>query len=145
MPVQQDDRERLAKIVEFAMGELSDLKAKFLRVDRPTYETNRDLRRNLERCVENIVNASLDMAKILLVADNLPIPDTYRQYFEALATAGIISKDASQAMGHGVTLRNVLAHHDLDIRWRSIGRFLSADWPHYEAFLAIVRQRILAG
>jgi len=142
MPVQQDDRERLAKIADFVAGEIGDLKAKFLHVDRQTYETNRDTRRNLERCVENIVNASLDMAKILLVADNLPIPDTYRQYFEALCTAAVIRQDASQAMGHGVTIRNVLAHHYLDIRWRSLGRFLSSDWPHYEAFLEIVRQRI---
>jgi len=138
----RDDRERLAGIADSVPGELVDIKAEFLRVDRQTYETDRDVRRNLERCVENIVNASLDMAKILLVADNLPIPDTYRQYFEALCTAGVIRQDASQAMGHGVTLRNVLAHHYLDIRWRSLSRFLSTDWPHYEAFLEIVRQRI---
>jgi uncharacterized protein YutE (UPF0331/DUF86 family) len=142
VPVPQDDRERLAKIVEFALVELGDLKARFLRVKRQSYEMDRDLRRNLERCIENIVNASLDMAKILLVAENLPMPDTYRQYFEALANAGVIAPDVSQAIEHGVTIRNVLAHHYLDIRWRSIERFLREDWPYYETFLETVRRRI---
>ena len=145
MPLQQDDQERLAKIGAFALGELGDLKAKFLRVNRSSYELDRDLRRNLERCIENIVNASLDIAKILLLAGNLGIPDTYRQYFEALASAGTIAQGASEVMGHGVTLRNVLAHHYLDARWRSIERFLTSDWPHYETFFEMVRRRTAEG
>ena len=145
MPLPQDDRERLAKMEAFAVGELGDLKAKFLRVSRQSYEADRDLRRNLERCIENIVNASLDMAKILLLAENLPIPDTYRQYFEALAHAGVIAPDVSQALEHGVTIRNVLAHQYADIRWRSIERFLRSDWPQYETFIEAARRRVTEG
>lgn len=79
--MQNEDKARLIKIIDFLEEELSDLQNKFLNVDYILFQTDRDLRRNLERCIENIVNSSIDIAKIILINEDAAVPTTYREYF----------------------------------------------------------------
>jgi hypothetical protein len=39
----------------------------------------------MERWVENLVNASIDIGKIVVAAEMLPLPHTYRETMETLA------------------------------------------------------------
>ncbi|HID95445.1 MAG TPA: nucleotidyltransferase domain-containing protein [Candidatus Latescibacteria bacterium] len=50
---------------------------KFSKMDWRTYNLDRDLRRNLERWLENIVNCSIDIAKIILASEGREIPGSY--------------------------------------------------------------------
>jgi len=68
------DNERLMRIINFMELELNDLK-RFTQIEYGEYQEDRDKRRNLERCIENVVNASLDIAKILLASQESEIPD----------------------------------------------------------------------
>lgn len=142
MGLEQVDKERLARITDFFESELCDLRDKFQQLDSKSYLSNRDIRRNVERCLENIINASLDAAKIILVSNKLPIPDTYREYFVTLYIANLIDKDTADKLSDGVRLRNVLAHQYLDIRWDRINKFLKGDWEHYEKFLSFLKDCI---
>ncbi len=143
MPLERVDKERLARITDFLQEELRDFKNKFLEVNSKNYKTNSDLRRNLERCIENIINASLDAAKIILVAEEIAIPDTYREYFLSLADKDVLDKTNALALANGVKLRNMLAHQYLDIRWQGIENFISSDWKVYEAFLDSVKRHLI--
>ena len=67
------DKERLTRIVDFLKTELKDID-KFKDLDQKTYERNTDVRRSAERWAENIVNASIDIAKILLASNKAKIP-----------------------------------------------------------------------
>lgn len=116
MGLEQIDRERLTRISDFLYSELSNIKHKFQNIDFKIYSSNRDTQRNVERCIENIINASLDIAKIILVSKNLPIPETYRKYFITLYTSDIIDKETADTLSDGVRLRDILAHQYLDIR-----------------------------
>jgi len=77
------------RIIDFMELELNDIKG-FTRIEYREYHEDRNKRRNLERCIENIVNDSLDIAKILLASQDSEIPDTYRQYFTSLSTSRLI-------------------------------------------------------
>lgn len=139
MALQQADKERLGRIADFLQIELNDVKKKFQGVDFKLYSSDRDLSRNVERSVENIVNASLDAAKVILVSKELPIPDTYREYFLSLYGADLIEEDTSNRLAEGVRLRNVLAHQYLDLKWDRIKKFLKQDWTFYEKFLNFIK------
>lgn len=143
MALHQADKERLGRIADFLHTELEDIKKKFVtKVDYKSYLRNRDLARNIERSVENVVNASLDAAKIILVATELPIPETYREYFLSLHTADLIDKNTGNKLAEGVRLRNVLAHQYLDLKWDRIKRFLNQDIASYEKLLAFINKYI---
>lgn len=143
MPLQREDKERLGRIIDFAEAELKDLKDKFLNLNFNAYNQDSDKRRSLERCIENIVNASLDIAKIILVGNGLPIPDKYKDYFINLSNAELINGDIAKTIADCVKLRNILAHQYLDIRWESIKRFLSRDWIAYEKFIDSVKDFLI--
>jgi hypothetical protein len=71
-----EDRERLIRYVDFMESELSDF-SKFLKIDWKTFSKDRDTRRNLERWIENIVNSSMDIAKVILALEDRGIPPQY--------------------------------------------------------------------
>lgn len=141
--MEKEDKERLIRILDFLDAELKDLKAKFLALDYQTYQRDRDKRRNMERCLENIVNSSLDLAKIILINENLPIPATYREYFLELVSTNLIAEENAERLASGVKLRNVLAHQYLDIKWDSIKRFLQEDWKSYPLFVQVIKESYL--
>jgi uncharacterized protein YutE (UPF0331/DUF86 family) len=135
VPLGKEEQARLARIVEFLRTELADLHA-FSSLRYAEYEADRHRRRSLERCIENIVNASLDIAKILLVGEGLPIPATYKEYFLQLSAIGdFLEESAAEDLARWTRLRNILAHEYLDIRWQRIREFLDSGWQSYETLL----------
>jgi len=87
-------------------------------------------------------NASLDIAKILLASQESEIPDTYRQYFMSLSSSGFIPESSASRLAEGVGLRNILAHQYLDIRWKSVKKFLSETVETYFEWLEIARRLV---
>lgn len=135
MPPGKEEQARIARIIEFLRTELADLQA-FSSLRYAEYEADRHRRRSLERCIENIVNASLDIAKILLVGEGLPIPATYKEYFLQLPAIGdFLEESAVEDLARWTRLRNILAHEYLDIRWQRIREFLDSGWQSYETLL----------
>lgn len=135
MPPGKEEQERLARICVFLATELGDLQG-FLGTRQADYQSDRNLRRNLERCIENVVNASLDIAKILLVSEGLPIPPTYKEYFLQLpAVGGFLDGSAAEDLARWARLRNVLAHEYLDVRWRRIREFLDSGRQSHQSLL----------
>ena len=130
MPIQPEDRERLTRYVDFMESELSDF-PKFSTVDWKTYEQDRDLRRNLERWIENLVNCTIDMAKVILISEGRGIPSTYREALNELGATSRFDAELGKEVSRWVSLRNILAHQYLDIRWQSIERFLRHAEPSF--------------
>ncbi|MFW5684453.1 MAG: nucleotidyltransferase domain-containing protein, partial [Spirochaetota bacterium] len=77
------DRERLERILEYVDEEMSD-RPEFKDVGLPRYRNDRGLRRNLDRWVEMLINAAIDIAKIVLSSEHKPVPRTYGQILEDL-------------------------------------------------------------
>ncbi|TVR07085.1 MAG: nucleotidyltransferase domain-containing protein, partial [Spirochaetaceae bacterium] len=74
----ETDRSRLQRIVDFVTQEMQDRDA-FLAVRLDRYRSDRDLQRNLDRWVEQLINAVIETAKIVLASENRPVPQTYAQ------------------------------------------------------------------
>lgn len=140
-PLTKRQKQSLMKRLTFAEIELKDLE-KFKQIDFNAYREDRDKRRNLERLIENVVNASLDMAKIILSGEDLELPDTYKETFDRLGEAKIITRDLASSLGKFFHLRNILSHQYLDIKWRMIKDFISEAERTFGEFFKVIKDRI---
>ncbi|MEW6686358.1 MAG: DUF86 domain-containing protein [Candidatus Edwardsbacteria bacterium] len=144
MRINDTERERLLKILNFLEEELLDLET-FFNIDYPIFERDKQKRKSLERTVENIVNAGLDIAKIILIMKNIGIPDTYREYFLKLLAADFLNHKLSSDLAKWVKLRNILAHEYLDIRWQNMRNFLSEGWKSFKKLAEQTRKFLQSG
>ena len=115
---------RLIKHLEFLQNELKDYEV-FQNLSWEDYRLNRSKRRDVERWIENILNSSVDLAKIILAAESVPLPDTYKEIVAALFLIPEFSQEEVEKISKWVRLRNIISHEYLDIRWSSIKKFIT--------------------
>lgn len=119
-----EDKARLLERVQFLEEELSDIE-KFRQMSFEEYESERSKRRDIERWSENIINAAIDIAKIILASEKKTMPRTYEEALRQFATfAGLGREEAEQFSGFA-RLRNILAHEYLDILYGRIRDFIN--------------------
>lgn len=134
------DRSRLVRIVDFLEDELADASI-FAEMDFERYSTDRNFRRSVERWVENLVNASIDAAKIVLASERRPVPQTYRETVEMIATVqGVRELEAvAQRLAANTRVRNMLAHEYLDLRYTRVNAVVDHAAEDYGTLVAALR------
>jgi len=137
------DRDRLSRMTVFLEKELEDFE-KFKKIDQIVYMSDTDIKRNLERWVENIVNSSIDMAKIILASEIKQIPETYRLIIENLGVVDGFDQSVATALSGFSKMRNILAHEYLDIRFAQIKKFLDESEESYKYLVDFVKKFITA-
>lgn len=128
-----EDKERLRNVLIFMEEQLSMYLyyAEFRLVD---YTENFHKRGEVERWIENIVNVSIDISKIILSSEKKLIPSAYR---ETMLRAVLVLKLPENFIGkfeEWVKLRNILAHEYLDIKWKKIDNFIKNSEPYFRSF-----------
>ena len=112
------DRDRLVRIMQYVRFELGDAHL-YDNPDAARYSTDGHYRRGMERWIENLVNASIDIAKIVLGAEQSAVPQTYRGQMDQLGL--IRGFDAvSKKLAHNTRIRNAPAHEYLDLRYAEV-------------------------
>lgn len=109
MQLLPEDKERLTRYIDFMESELADF-PKFRKVDWGTYNEDRDVRRNIERWVENIVNCSIDIAKVILASEDRRIPTSYKGILKELGGTQHFDETFGDEISQWASLRNILAH-----------------------------------
>ncbi|MCX5866781.1 MAG: DUF86 domain-containing protein [Proteobacteria bacterium] len=130
---------RLIRHISFLEKEIEDYEV-FRSIIWEEYNSDRHKRRNLERWIENIVNSSLDISKIILAAEGKTLPDTYREILVSLSLIPGFVKEEMENLSNWVKLRNIISHEYLDVRWASISKFIAGSRPGYEKFLKSVKE-----
>jgi uncharacterized protein YutE (UPF0331/DUF86 family) len=146
--LERETKTRLIKHILFLEEELKDYE-RFKNLTWEEYNRERDKRRNVERWIENIVNSSVDLAKIILALESIPLPETYREMILSLSLVYEFDKSNIEKISEWTRLRNIIFHEYLDIRWSSIKRFINETETFYKKFLEDVRKylekRLLIG
>ena len=94
----------------------------------------------MERWIENIINSSIDISKIILVSEKIPAPDTYKELVASISLVPGFDKKGMDKLSEWVRFRNIIAHEYLDIRWASIKKFIDEAEPLYRSFLKNVKE-----
>lgn len=135
----REDKGRIEKIIQFLTTEVSDF-SKFEKMTWTDYTDNRSKKRDVERWVEQMINAVIDVSEIILASERRIIPETYREIVKTLGTvAPFKESDVCQTLSGWTELRNVLAHQYLDYRWNKISAFIKEAKPTIIAFLDKVK------
>jgi len=102
---------------------------------RLLHSTDRDFRRSVERWVENLVNASIDAAKIVLASERRPVPQTYRETLEMLSTVdGFRDRTAvTRRLAENSRIRNMLVHEYLELRYTQVNAVMDGAAATYGA------------
>jgi uncharacterized protein YutE (UPF0331/DUF86 family) len=115
----------------FLEEEIEDY-AKFECLGRDDYMHDRDRRRSVERWVENIINSSIDISKIILTLEGISLPDNYKDIVLTISAVKGLGVHSPESLSRWVKFRNIISHEYLDIRWSSIKKFISETKPLYE-------------
>jgi len=136
--LKKEVRYRLIRHLTFLESELKDYK-KFESFSWEDYNKDRSKRRDVERWVENIINSSIDIAKIILTSEEISLPDTYKGIIKNLSLIIDFRDINIQKLSRLVSLRNIISYEYLDIRWESIKKFILETEPLYKDFLNRVK------
>ena len=135
------DKNRLIKIIDFMESELVYY-SNFTNLDQGGYERDVATRRNLERWAENIVNASIDLAKIILSSEKKEIPQTYREILQKLGLLNGFDGEVAERLSRFAKLRNVLAHEYLDLRFAQLKKFVNESESDYKKLIAFSKELV---
>ncbi|MBF0565244.1 MAG: DUF86 domain-containing protein [Nitrospirae bacterium] len=136
--MQKEANFRLIKHLAFLENELKDY-CIFTSLSWEEYNKDRSKRRDVERWIENIINSSIDMAKIILNAEGHPLPDTYKGILENISIVECFDSELMERLSGWIRLRNIISHENLDIRWLSIKKFITETQPLFESFYKMVK------
>ena len=137
----QEDANVLNQRLIFLDSELRDAD-KFQGLTREEYESDSMKRRQVERWIENLMNASIDISKTILASEKRPIPSTYREVLRVIGTLPDFSKTLGEQLSQWVELRNILTPEYLDIRWRRIEHFIKISPPCFKQLIDGVKRRL---
>ncbi len=140
--MKKEDRERLIRYIDFLEGELKDF-SQFTVLTWKEYQRESVKRRNVERWIENLVNSAIDISKILLAMENMPIPQTYREILYNLGATPYFDEEFSGKLSKWAKLRNIITHEYLDIRWENIKEFINNAEPVFEKFVKIIKSQVI--
>lgn len=133
------DKTRLIEIIKFLTNEIDDWNV-YLKFDWDEYQNDRLKRRSLEHWVENIVNATIDIARILLASEKKPLPGTYREILRSFMSLKCFDKNIAEKLGEFARLRNIITHEYLDIRWEQMQNFVKTARPLFEYTIEYVKK-----
>ncbi len=116
------DREDLKRTIQFIEEQrrLTDIYRQFTKEE---FEKEPRKRNEMERWLENLMNAIIDISKVVLGSQKTLIPHTYRDMVKRAAHDFGLPEDFSEKFDHWVKIRNELAHEYLDIKWTRISEF----------------------
>jgi uncharacterized protein YutE (UPF0331/DUF86 family)/predicted nucleotidyltransferase len=126
-----EDRIRLIKRVQFLQEEWKDLRG-FSAVTPGLFEASKARRREMERWAENMTNATIDIAKIVLASEKKPMPQSYQEALRSFALLAGMTTEEAERFSTLARLRNLLAHEYLDLLYGRIADFMNLFPPLYD-------------
>jgi uncharacterized protein YutE (UPF0331/DUF86 family) len=137
-----EGKEKVLPRLYFLESELSFQPVYSREIDWKVYQSNRGKRLEIERWVENIINATIDICKMFLVGKKEEIPEATREILFKIACLIYQKETEAELFSELAKIRNTLAHHYLDIKWEDIKRFIDLVPTLYPLFLGYIKKQL---
>ena len=135
----QFDKHNLLRRTDFLKNNIEEIST-FKNLTFEIYSTDCNKRRIVERWIENIVNATIDIAKIILASEKKEIPKTYKETLKMFGILIGFNEDMADKFSEFANLRNILAHEYLDILFEKIKKFIDEAEPVYKNLIGFVNK-----
>lgn len=126
-----EDKIRLIERVQFLKSEFQEIEG-LKGLTFQEYREDKVKRRNIERWAENIINATIDIAKIILASEKKEMPKAYEQALLFFGHFIGLEEREAERLSVFARLRNILAHDYLNIIYDRIKKFIIDSPPLYE-------------
>lgn len=139
-----EDKPRLLVRIDFLKTQMEEF-GRFQDLTFDEYQRDIDKKRIVERWAENIINATIDITKIILASEKKLMPKTYE---EAMRDFGILSGltgDESRRFARLAHLRNILAHEYLEVLYESLRDFIKNSPLLYKKVFAFLERYLIQG
>lgn len=138
----QGDKLKLVPHINYLEKELQFLPKYRNEIDWKIYQSVREKRLEIERWVECLINATLDISKILITLSEDEIPETSREILFKVASLVYKEEEKAETFSKLAKTRNTLAHRYLDIRWQDIKSFMQTAQDIYPPFLEYMKKEL---
>lgn len=138
------DKTKVVPYMDFIEREIGFLSGYEADVDWKVYQSVREKRLEIERWVECLINATIDLSKMFLVIKGEGVPETSRELLFKMASFVFDKEEDGEAFSELARIRNALAHRYLDIKWEEIKRFIQIARKLHPSFIAYLKRQILA-
>ena len=133
------DRARVTAQADELAAALSDLVRYRAGVQPGDLERDRDRRNMVLHALLVAIQSAIDLAHRLIAERRLRRPDTYREAFEILDHAGLVSSDLAERLADLSGFRNVLVHVYFHLDLARAYAILQDDSRALEEFAGVVR------
>jgi len=137
------DKAKLLPNLDYLEREIQFLPKYQEEVDWKVYQSVREKRLEIERWVESLINATLDLSKMILTLKGKEVPETSRELLFKMASLIFDKEDEAEKFSEAAKIRNTLAHRYLDLRWQDIKRFIAIAQELYPAFISYLKGEVL--
>ena len=134
-----EDKTRLLERVQFLETEYQEI-GELKKMTFAQYREDKVKRRNIERWVENIINATIDIAKIILASEKKEMPKTYGQALLKFGFFARLEEKEAEELSTFARLRNILAHEYLEVTYGSIKKFIDVSPAIYQKIFNFLSQ-----
>lgn len=133
------DADRLVNIIPFLEEQIAHYKD-FTAMTEEEYTKDFMKRGAIERWVENSMNATIDISKIILASEKRLIPRAYRESMKQAIWTLQLPEAYTEKFDKWVKIRNEFAYEYLDIKWKKITDFVKESEPCIIDFLSATKQ-----
>jgi len=133
-----EERARVLEYLRFLQNEFSELE-QIKSFGWQDYIQDSFKRKIIERWVENLVMGALDIAKVILASEKREIPQTYKDTLKIFGTT-YLDPAFGEKFSEFASLRNILVHEYLDIKWRKIKKFIDQAERLYPVFIDKIKE-----
>jgi uncharacterized protein YutE (UPF0331/DUF86 family)/predicted nucleotidyltransferase len=133
-----EERARVLEYLRFLENEFSEMD-RIKKFSWQDYIQDSFKRKVIERWVENLVMCALDIAKVILASEKREIPQTYKDTLKIFGTL-YVDPSFAEKFSEFASLRNILVHEYLDIKWRRIRNFIDQAERLYPIFIKKIKE-----
>ncbi len=114
---------RISDSLQFIALEIKEFEEDYLKVSWEEYKADRKLQKLMDRTVENIFTALIELCGTILTQQGIAV-ESYAQVLSEYSRRLGFSEEEQQVLAKIALQRNRLAHRYLNFRWQSINMFV---------------------
>ena len=122
MPQFRYAKGRIVESLQFISTEIKEFEDDYASKSREDYEKDKKLQKLIDRTVENIFTALIEVCGTVLTQENIPVK-SYAQILKECAGFFGFSEKEQEELSKLALQRNRLAHRYLNFRWQAVGAF----------------------
>ena len=114
---------RISDSLQFIALEIKEFEEDYIDVNWKEYKEDRKLQKLMDRTVENIFTALIELCGTILTQQGIAV-ESYAQVLSECSRRLEFSEEEQQVLAKIALQRNRLAHRYLNFRWQSINIFV---------------------